>query len=155
MEIKDFPNYLIYDDGRVYSKKRKGTDGGFITWKTKKDGYKVVQLYKDGKAYNKRISRLVAEHYIPNDKNYDFVDHIDRNKSNNNVSNLRWCNRSINNHNTEVSKNNKLNIKNICFYKAKNTYIFSIMINKKLHQKRFKTLQEALEYKNLFTQNNN
>lgn len=37
------------------------------------------------------VHRLIAETFIPNPNNYDSVDHIDRNKHNNNVTNLRWC----------------------------------------------------------------
>jgi hypothetical protein len=37
------------------------------------------------------IHSLVAETFIPNPHNYDSVDHKDRNKHNNHVSNLEWC----------------------------------------------------------------
>ena len=39
---------------------------------------------------NCRIHRLVAETFIPNDKNLPQVDHIDRNRIHNDISNLRW-----------------------------------------------------------------
>lgn len=60
-------------------------------------GYHTVNLHKNGvqKAY--LVSRLVAKAFIPNPNNLPEVDHIDENKDNNCVSNLRWCTRQFNN----------------------------------------------------------
>lgn len=51
-----------------------------------KHGYCRVQL--NGK--DKYVHRLVAEHFIDNPNNKPEVDHIDGDKSNNCVDNLRW-----------------------------------------------------------------
>lgn len=50
-------------------------------------GYKQLQILKK----NYRVHRLVAETFIPNPENLPQVDHIDGDKSNNKISNLRWC----------------------------------------------------------------
>jgi hypothetical protein len=42
------------------------------------------------------VHRLVAEAWIPNPDNLDFVNHKDGDKKNNNVDNLEWCSRSYN-----------------------------------------------------------
>ena len=47
-------------------------------------------MRKRGKLYGKYIHRLVAEYFIPNPNGYKEVDHIDRNRQNNYVENLRW-----------------------------------------------------------------
>lgn len=54
------------------------------------NGYIGVGLCKDGKAENFNIHRLVAIAFIPNPEDLPQIDHIDADKTNNNVNNLRW-----------------------------------------------------------------
>ena len=51
------------------------------------NGYKKVQVSKTGYS----VHRLVAETFLRNPDNLPQVDHIDGDKTNNKVSNLRWC----------------------------------------------------------------
>lgn len=60
-------------------------------------GYLKVGLMKDGKCNKHRINRLVAEAFIDNPDNLPFVDHIDGNKQNNSITNLRWITNLDNN----------------------------------------------------------
>lgn len=55
-------------------------------------GYPMVQL-KTSTKKNKHVAvhRLVAQAFLPNEKNLPFVNHIDGKRNNNNVSNLEWC----------------------------------------------------------------
>ena len=92
--IENFPHYLIYNDGRVYSIK----SGKFLKIHFDSCGYKHVTLYRGTKRSRKtyKVHRLVANAFIPNPNNYLEINHKDENKSNNNVWNLEWCNRKYN-----------------------------------------------------------
>lgn len=53
--------------------------------------YFNVSLRKDGKSKRFLWHRVVAEAFIPNPHSLPHIDHINGDKSNNMVSNLRWC----------------------------------------------------------------
>ena len=79
--IKRHPtvDILVGDDGRVYS-----LDG---TERIPQDyGYMRIMVKK--KTY--AIHRLVAETFIPNPDNKQIVDHINKDRHDNRVENLRW-----------------------------------------------------------------
>ena len=54
-------------------------------------GYLKVMLYKDNKAKQFFVHRLVAATFIPNPKHLPEVNHRDENITNNRLSNLEWC----------------------------------------------------------------
>lgn len=58
--------------------------------------YLQVCLSKQGKQKTHRIHRLVAEAFIPNHNNYEQINHIDEQKTNNASSNLEWCTAAYN-----------------------------------------------------------
>lgn len=94
--MKDIKNYeglyAITSCGKVWSYRSKK----FLKPAPQTNGYLRVRLRKDKKMKNFYIHRLVAEAYIPNPNNYDTVDHIDFDRTNNCVNNLQWMSRSEN-----------------------------------------------------------
>jgi len=60
-------------------------------------GYMVVSLYKNKKFKQARVHRVVAEAFIENKYNLEFINHKDENKSNNHINNLEWCDMKYNN----------------------------------------------------------
>tara|TARA_R110002126_G_C10266985_1_gene483663 strand:+ start:82 stop:546 length:465 start_codon:yes stop_codon:yes gene_type:complete len=146
MEIQGYENYLIYEDGRVYNKKYDR----FLKQQINTQGYYIVDLYYKSIRKHFSIHRLIALHYIINPYNYEEVDHIDRNRLNNNINNLRWVDKSMNSLNKIKRKDNKTGYKNIIFNKTKNTYKTDITRNNIRLQKNFKRLQEAIDYRDKF-----
>lgn len=66
-----------------------------IPW-THPNGYSFVWLYKDNVKYNARVHRVVAEAFIENPDNKPFIDHINRDRTDNRACNLRWVTKSEN-----------------------------------------------------------
>lgn len=71
-------HYQVSNHGRVRSIKKEAL---VLKGDYQPNGYKRVYLWKDGRKYNKLVHRLVASD----------VNHIDEDKTNNNVNNLQWC----------------------------------------------------------------
>ena len=146
MEIVGYNNYLIYEDGKVYSKNRKRYHTQYLNWA----GYSRVDLYKDGKNKKYSVHRLVAQHYIPNPENKPYVDHINRDRSDNRVENLRWVTPTENNENVGENKRNTSGHKNIDYTKKTRTWRFNKQYRKKRYEKHFNTKKEALCFKFVF-----
>ena len=84
--------YSISTEGLV----RKDTKNNYILSQSSQQDYKFVTLLIEGKQKRMRVHRLVAETFIPNPDEKPFVNHIDGNRSNNNVENLEWVTPSEN-----------------------------------------------------------
>lgn len=59
-------------------------------------GYPTVELCVNNQRYTVGVHRLVALAFIPNPENKPQVNHKDRNKANDDVSNLEWVTGSEN-----------------------------------------------------------
>lgn len=58
--------------------------------------YYAITLVKDSVKKRYYIHKLVALAFIPNPNGYTDIDHINTNRDDNRVTNLRWCNQSMN-----------------------------------------------------------
>lgn len=71
-------------------------EGRFLKQSTKRNGYKTVDLCKDGKVKTVLVHRIVATAFCPNPHGHRFVNHIDSNRANNESLNLEWVSSSEN-----------------------------------------------------------
>ena len=143
-------NYECCVDGRIRNKK---TMRELKSWIAK--GYHNTRI---GGAGSRKcgVHRIVGELFLPAPTEEGLeIDHIDRNKSNNHASNLRWVNSKENmlNKDLEVKSrsNNLLKELYIKKYIAKRQInpTFIVVMNNKFHKvyKSFKTLEEAKDFR--------
>ncbi len=116
-ELKDIPGYegkyAVTADGEVWSY----TDQIFMSPWVHNCGYLIVSLQENkdfGKQKNYRVHRLVAMTYIPNPEGKEEVDHINKNKMDNRVENLRWVTSAENKANAEFKGSKKVRTKVRC-----------------------------------------
>ncbi len=91
VEINGFPEYEIHPHDGVRRKGRESTLKA-RTW----FGYPKVTLMRSGKKHERRVHKLVAEHFLPNKGGKPIVNHMDSDRSNHSVDNLEWVDNSEN-----------------------------------------------------------
>lgn len=106
--IKGFEGlYEVSNQGRIKSLNRTVFDEngrirllkGKLLKLNDKNGYNVVNLYKNGVMKKPRVHRLVAEAFIPNPENKPEIDHINTIRNDNRVENLMWVTHKENTNN--------------------------------------------------------
>jgi hypothetical protein len=80
--------YSISNHGRVLS--HKYNRDKFLKTTGRKSKQITLTLKKKGTAFCKNLSRIVAEVFIPNPNNFNYILHKDGNYHNNKSSNLEW-----------------------------------------------------------------
>ena len=109
-EWRDIPNfegfYIASSLGRIASLGRYvNTKNNYQKWNNpkllslkhiSKCGYLTVNLSRFNKQHLMLVHRIIATTFLPNNNNKPCIDHIDTNRTNNNINNLRWCTYSEN-----------------------------------------------------------
>lgn len=85
--IDECYNYEISNLGRVKNIKT----GKHLKSCIRPDGYANITLNINNKNKTYKVHRLIAHAFIPNPENKPTVNHFDRNKSNNAITNLEWA----------------------------------------------------------------
>ena len=143
--IKDYENLYSLDtsNNEVYSHRYDK----YLKYTIDKNKYKLYDFRKGGNRKKVLLHRLVYQVHNPNEDISKLeIDHIDRDKTNNNIDNLRTATHSHNSMNKEKQSNNKIGFKNICYNpRYKKPYIVQIKGTNYTYNNRFLTLEEALE----------
>lgn len=93
--IENFSNYEVSSLGRIRNKTTQRVRKLRFEYEGK--GYLTVNLLNDeGFPQTRHVQVIVAKTFLPNLENRPEVDHIDRNRANNCVSNLRWATKKEN-----------------------------------------------------------
>jgi hypothetical protein len=142
--IEDFPDYQVSTLGRVKSTK-------FHKEKIMKPRlcgkYLYVDLWKNKKLHMFLLHRLIGITFLPNPENKPEIDHINRNKLDNRLENLAWATKKE----QAANRDNWFRTTNtgepyISFRKDQRFTVQKSIQGKKYH-KFFKTLEEAIAYR--------
>ena len=159
-KLELYPNYRIYIDGRIYSE--NGNRSKFLKPSLDSHGYYRFGVTKDGKEKKFRIHRILAMCFLPCNCNFSdvSVDHINIDKTDNRLENLRWCDYTTQTLNQKYKETNTgFPFINKCKNKTrKSGFCFQCQIirnwKKILHTSRSK-LEDAVEVVRQFILENN
>ena len=144
IQVKDYPNYSISNQGRIYSKYKND----FMTNQLSNFGYYRIQLRNKGKYKRWFIHELVLSHFDKEKPKNMECDHINRNRLDNRIENLRWVNRSDNMKNRKKYYH-KMKIGTISKTKN-NKYQYQYYINGIRNYYTYSTIEEAKEHQKLY-----
>ena len=123
--VENYDHYAVSSFGRVKNTKT----GKVLKAGLNSHGYLNCNLYEDGNRKNHKIHRLVACAFIDNPDDKLCVDHKNNDKTNNNISNLRFATSKENIQNSSIRLDNTSNIKGVYFNKKAKKWHARIMID--------------------------
>ena len=143
----DDDRYEVSDDGLI-----RNTETGRVLKQRDSNGYRTCYITRDGRTSCYMVHRVVAKAFVPMIEGKNVVDHINRDKTNNSVQNLRWTDTSQNNRNRSRFHSKTDGLHNIT--QNGNKFVVSFMQNRETTRKSFETQEEAIAWRDDFIQSN-
>tara|TARA_R110002012_G_C11287276_1_gene571524 strand:+ start:67 stop:546 length:480 start_codon:yes stop_codon:yes gene_type:complete len=140
--IEGYEDYRVYENGDVFNVKHNR----FMKQYCAPNGYLMISVCKDGKKKNLFVHKLIGL-FIPNPENKPTVDHINRNKKDNRLINLRWATKREQEYNKGLNQNNTSGFKGVHYQKRRNTWMAELLVNGKKFQKQCKSKEYAIVYR--------
>lgn len=116
--VDGFDNYEISNHGRVRNVKSGkiivGGDNGY--------GYLRVSMCKNGKQKSSLVHKMVAKAFLEEVEGKHIIDHIDHNRKNNNIENLRYVDWSGNGINKLKQCNNTSGYAGVSYWKVQDAW---------------------------------
>ena len=115
---------FTYSDGKLYRRVTRGRiTANTAAGSKRKDGYFEVQI--DGRKYlAHRVIYLLAHGTLP-----QFIDHINGDRSDNRIDNLRDATRSQNGRNCHRRKDSKSGVKGVSWYGEKKKWVVRLYVD--------------------------
>ena len=144
-QIEGYPDYQVSSFGRVKRFYKNGNNK-ILKPGTNENGYCNIKLCKNGKPTNVSVHRLVANAFLKNAKGKKCVDHIDNNRKNNHIHNLRFATHQENQQNSKQSKRNTSGYKGVYWHQSSNKWLAYVTVNrKKFSIGYYNDIQEAVQ----------
>lgn len=139
---EELKQIFIYKDGQLFWREKTNNRINTVNPAGNKTPLGYVRVRINNEMY--MLHRVVYKYF--HGEVTGFIDHIDGNRSNNKIENLRLCSWGQNQQNAKLKSNNKSGYKGVSWSESKKRWLCRIMANGKMVLDcRFKDKEDAIE----------